>query len=536
MRLDEVIATADGVVGGVPDEAAALEITGLAYDSRAVAPGSLFFCVSGFQRDGHDFAAEAVAGGAAALVVERPLGLGVPEVVVGSARAAMGPAAVRFYGDPSGELRVVGVTGTNGKTTTAFLLKALLEAADPGSSCGLLGTVKSVIGGVERVAGRTTPEAIDLQADFRAMLDGGDGACAIEVSSHALQLGRADAVHFAAAIFTNLTQDHLDFHEDMEDYFQAKRRLFATDPGVSIVNVGDPYGRRLAGETDGALITFAVEDDADYRATDVRCDFGGCHFVLHTPAGARAVALPLAGRFNVANALGALAAAHALGGELDVLVGALERGVRVPGRFEAVDGGQDFAVLVDYAHTPDSLENVLGAARELTGAGGAHGERGRGEGEGEHEGTGRVVCVFGAGGDRDRGKRPLMGEIAARLADVTIVTSDNPRSEEPEAIIAEILAGTAGASQPQGARPIASIPDRRAAIFRAIAVAAAGDVVVIAGKGHEQGQEFADGRKLPFDDLEVARDALRARRPDGDDDGERAGPDVPTETPAGVRR
>jgi UDP-N-acetylmuramoyl-L-alanyl-D-glutamate--2,6-diaminopimelate ligase len=559
MRLDEVIATADGVAGGVPEEAAALEITGLAYDSRAVAPGSLFFCVTGFQSDGHDFAAEAVAGGAAALVVERPLGLGVLEVGVPSVRAAMGPAAVRFYGDPSAELRVVGVTGTNGKTTTAFLLKALLEAADPGSSCGLLGTVKSVIGGVERVAGRTTPEAIDLQADFRAMLDGGDGACAIEVSSHALELGRADAVHFAAAIFTNLTQDHLDFHASMEDYFQAKRRLFATDPGVSVVNVGDPYGRRLAGEIDGALITFAVEPEgeagaggghtggeagelnrdetfADYRATDVRCDFGGCHFVLHTPVGARAVALPLAGRFNVANALGALAAAHALGGDLDVLVGALERGVRVPGRFEAVDEGQDFAVLVDYAHTPDSLENVLGAARELTGAGGTHGEGGRGEGE--HGGTGRVICVFGAGGDRDRGKRPLMGEIAARLADVTIVTSDNPRSEQPEAIVAEILAGAEEVAQPRGARPIAAIPDRRAAIFRAVAVAAPGDVLVIAGKGHEQGQEFADGHKLPFDDVRVARDALHVRRDgDGEDgSGRRAGSGASTETPAGARR
>jgi UDP-N-acetylmuramoyl-L-alanyl-D-glutamate--2,6-diaminopimelate ligase len=548
MRLDEVIATGEGVVQGARDEAGMLEITGLAYDSRAVAPGSLFFCVSGFQSDGHDFAGQAVERGAAALVVERPLGLGVPEVVVPSVRAAMGPAAVRFYGDPSAELRVVGVTGTNGKTTTAFLCKALLEAADPGSSCGLLGTVKSVIGGVERAAGRTTPEAIDLQADFRAMLDGGDGSCAIEVSSHALALGRADAVHFAAAIFTNLTQDHLDFHASMEDYFQAKRRLFQASPGVSIVNVGDPYGRRLAGEIDGALITFAVERDgdavgrggeddgeagdrdgphADYHATDVRCDFGGCHFALHTPDGAREVALPLAGRFNVANALGALVAAHALGGELGVLVGALERGVRVPGRFEAIDEGQDFAVLVDYAHTPDSLENVLGAARELTGTDGAHGE-------GEHGETGRVVCVFGAGGDRDRGKRPLMGEIAARLADIAIVTSDNPRSEQPEAIIAEILAGAAGALGPEGARPIASIPDRRAAIFRAIAVAGPGDVVVIAGKGHEQGQEFADGRKLPFDDVEVARDALRVRLLDGDGDGERAGSDVPTGTPTGA--
>jgi UDP-N-acetylmuramoyl-L-alanyl-D-glutamate--2,6-diaminopimelate ligase len=514
MRLDVLIAGGEGELQGDPDTAAALEITGLAYDSREVQPGSLFFCVRGFQSDGHDFAAQAVERGAVALVVERPLGLGVPEVVA-SARAAMGPAAVRFYGDPSAELRVVGVTGTNGKTTTAFLLKALLEASDGGAAgggCGLLGTVKSVIGGVERPVARTTPEAIDLQADLRAMLDGGDRACAIEVSSHALELGRVEGIHFAAAIFTNLTQDHLDFHETMDDYFQAKRRLFDAHPGVSVVNIGDPYGRRLAAEIDGAL-TFAVEREerdgsataaADYRATDLRCDFAGCRFILHTPVGERGVALPLAGRFNVANALGALAAAHALGGDLDVLIAALEQGVRVPGRFEAVDAGQDFAVLVDYAHTPDSLENVLGAARELTGVGGELTEAGE-------QSQGRVMCVFGAGGDRDRGKRPLMGEIAARLADVVVVTSDNPRSEDPGAIIAEILAGTARVARPEGAQPLEASADRREAISRAIAGARQGDVVVIAGKGHEQGQEFADGRKLPFDDVSVAREVLRAR-------------------------
>ena len=441
------------MVQGAQGEAAAVEITGLAYDSRAVTPGSLFFCVTGFQSDGHDFAAQAVARGAAALVVERPLGLGVPEVLVASARAAMGPAAVRFYGDPSAELRVVGVTGTNGKTTTAFLLKALLEAADAGSSCGLLGTVKSVIGGVERAVSRTTPEAIDLQADFRAMLDGGDRACAMEVSSHALELGRADGVHFAAAIFTNLTQDHLDFHATWRTTSRPSAGCSPLTPGVSVVNVGDPYGRRLAAGDRSRRSRSRWRSDADYRATDLRCDFAGCRFVLHTPAGAREVALPLAGRFNVANALGALAAAHALGGELDALVAALERGVRVPGRFEAVDEGQDFAVLVDYAHTPDSLENVLGAARELTGTA----STARASVRGENGRPGACVCVFGAGGDRDRGKRPLMGEIAARLADVVIVTSDNPRSEEPEAIIAEILAGPRDALRCEGARPIASI-------------------------------------------------------------------------------
>jgi UDP-N-acetylmuramoyl-L-alanyl-D-glutamate--2,6-diaminopimelate ligase len=520
MRLDELTAglaieaTGDlGVPNGPERPGAApagsteasTEITGLAYDSRAVRGGELFFCVSGFQRDGHEFAAQALAAGAAALVVERPLSLGVPEVLVASVRAAMAPVAARFYGDPTSELRVVGVTGTNGKTTTAYLLRALLEAT--GEQCGLLGTVTSVVGGREREAVRTTPEAIDLQAEFRAMLDGGDRACALEVSSHALELGRADATHFAAGIFTNLTQDHLDFHDTMEDYFLAKRRLFAEHrPAVSVINVADPYGARLVAETDGAL-TFAVQAHggehvaADYTAHDLRCDFAGCRFALRTPAGEHEVHLPMPGRFNVANALGALAAAHALGGGLQTLLGALERGVRVPGRFEPVEEGQDFAVLVDYAHTPDSLQNVLDAARALIEAGG------------------RVLCVFGAGGDRDRGKRPLMGEIAARLADMTFVTSDNPRSEDPEQIIAEIMAGVARvpvaapAATGSGDAPrVRSVADRAIAIDEAIGAARAGDVLVIAGKGHEQGQELAGGRKVPFDDVTVARKALRVRR------------------------
>jgi UDP-N-acetylmuramoyl-L-alanyl-D-glutamate--2,6-diaminopimelate ligase len=557
MKLDALIAAAGGELRGAAAAGGEAEITGLAYDSRAVAPGSLFFCVKGFQSDGHDFAARAVARGATALVLERPLGLGVPEVVVPSARAAMGAVAVRFYGDPSAELEVVGVTGTNGKTTTAFLLKALLEAAAEGSAaegsggggCGLLGTVKSVIGGVERTVARTTPEAIDLQADLRAMLDAGDRACAIEVSSHALSLGRADGIHFAAAIFTNISRDHLDFHASMEDYFQAKRRLFVPPegrssnpvtepPGVSVVNVGEHYGRRLAAEIGGAL-TFTVEGDgqggegqggegqdggevqvADYRASDVRCDFDGCRFTLHTPVGEREVALGMAGRFNVANALGALAAVHALGGELDVLVGALERGVNVPGRMEAVDEGQEFAVLVDYAHTPDSLENVLSAARELTGTG--------------ERGEGRVVCVFGAGGDRDRGKRPLMGEIGARTAEVVVVTSDNPRSEDPGAIVAEILAGIEGVVRPEGAEPIEAIADRREAIAHAIGGARQGDVVVIAGKGHEQGQELENGRKLPFDDVSVAREALSTRLATGVRAGGHSGAQIDARTGAGA--
>ncbi len=467
MRLRDVI---DGVSG----DAGVVEIADLAYDTRQVSPGTLFFCVPGFTRDGHDFAAEAIARGAVALVVERPLSSGAPEIQVPSVRAAMAPAAARFFGDPTATLQTLGVTGTNGKTTTAFLLHALFEAV--GRQTGLLGTVKSVIGGVEHEVVRTTPEAIDLQRTFRAMLDGGDQACAMEVSSHALDLHRADSIHFAAAIFTNLTQDHLDFHGTMEEYFQAKRRLFVEPgPGIAIVNVDDPYGRRLADELSGP-VTFALGHDATYRATDVEIGLEGSRF---TVAGVE-LRTPLRGRFNVYNALGAYATAHSLGiGEADA-VAAIEAAPQVPGRFEPVEEGQPFAVLVDYAHTPDSLENVLEAARALT--------------------PGRVHVVFGCGGDRDRGKRPLMGEVARRLADRVLITSDNPRSEDPESIIAEILAG-AGADVPHNA-------DRRAAIAETIAGADAGDVVVIAGKGHEQGQEFAGGRKIPFDDHVVAREVL----------------------------
>jgi UDP-N-acetylmuramoyl-L-alanyl-D-glutamate--2,6-diaminopimelate ligase len=485
MTLGELLAG----VGPVGDAAAAVEISGLAYDSRAVRPGALFFCVPGFRSDGHDFAARAVTDGAVALVLERPLGMSVPEVLVPSVRAAMGPIASRFYGDPSASLRVVGITGTNGKTTTAFLVRALLQAA--GEQTGLLGTVTSIAGGQERPVQRTTPEAIDLHAGFRAMLDGGDRACAMEVSSHALELGRAGGIRFAAAVFTNLTQDHLDFHPTMEDYFLAKRLLFlpgeGPPPGVSVVNVGDPYGRRLAREIEGAR-TFALDAPADYYATDLYCDFAGCRFALHTPVGEREVMLPMPGRFNIANALGALATVHALGFDLDTLVAALERGVRVPGRFESVDAGQDFAVLVDYAHTPDSLDNVLRAARDIA--------------------RGRVICVFGAGGDRDRGKRPLMGEISARLADITLVTSDNPRSEAPADILAEIVSGIPVVATTDGSVHVEV--DRRAAIGQALSLAMPDDVVVIAGKGHEQGQEFADGHKEPFDDLTVARELLTA--------------------------
>ena len=467
------------LLGDGPD----VVVTGLTFDNRLVAEGTLFFCVPGFTRDGHDFAPDAVARGAAALVVERPLGLGVPEVVVEDVRAAMAVAAARFYGDPTRTLRVAGITGTNGKTTTAFLTRALLEGA--GLSCGLLGTVKSVVGGVEHEVVRTTPEAFDLQRTFREMLDAGDVACAMEISSHALELKRADGVQVRAAVFTNLNQDHLDFHPTMEDYFQAKRLLFASPlTSARIVNADDPYGRRLIEEFDGT-ITFGIEAEADYRAVDVSLDGS---FTAVTPDGRFAARVPLPGRFNVLNALAAWAAARELGAPAARLAASLAGAATAPGRFQPVEAGQPFDVVVDYAHKPGALEQVLLAARELA--------------------SGRLIVVVGAGGDRDRGKRPLMGEIAARLADVALITSDNPRSEAPEAIIDEIVAGIP--SSPHAV--VERDADRRASIFRAIGMAQRGDVVVIAGKGHEQGQEFENGRKEPFDDAAVAREAIAGLR------------------------
>ena len=459
MDLDRLVAAlgAVGVVGRAP-----VEVRDLAYDARAVTPGALFFCVPGLHADGHDFAPEAVERGAVALVVERPLDVPVPQALVRDARAAMAPAADEFFGRPTQKLDVVGVTGTSGKTTTSFLLFAILAAA--GRRPGLLGTVEARVGGERRGVVRTTPEAIDLQRLFREMLDAGDRSCAMEASSHASQLHRLDRVRFAALVFTNLSLDHLDFHGDMESYFQAKRRLFLEGRPPAAVNVGDEYGRRLAAERPDAL-TFGLSGEAQIG-----------------PEALAAIDLRLQGRFNVENALAAVAAARLLGIGDDAIARGIESVRGVPGRFEAVDEGQPFTVIVDYAHKPDALANVLRAAREL-----AHGAR--------------VVVVVGAGGDRDRGKRPVMGRLASELADVAIVTSDNPRSEEPRAIIDEVVAGAEGDVEVE--------VDRAVAITRAVELAREGDVVVIAGKGAEQGQELAD-RTIPFDDRETVRDALRA--------------------------
>jgi UDP-N-acetylmuramoyl-L-alanyl-D-glutamate--2,6-diaminopimelate ligase len=439
---------------------APVEIGDLAYDARLAGPGSLYFCVPGSRADGHDFAPEAVANGAVALVVERPLELDVPQVVVPDARRAMAPVADEFFGHPTAELQIAAVTGTNGKTTTAFLLYSIFAAAS--RRPGLLGTIESRVGGERRPAVRTTPEAIDLQRAFREMLDAGDRSCAMEATSHGSELGRLDRVRFAALVFTNLSQDHLDFHETMERYFEAKRRLFLESRPPAAINVGDDWGRRLATDRPDA-VTFGFSDDAEVG-----------------PDALSGIDLKLRGRFNAENALGALAASRLLSIDDDAIVRGLEAVRGVPGRFESVAEGQPFEVIVDYSHKPEALESVLSTARDLTGR--------------------RVICVFGCGGDRDRGKRPLMGRIASELADVAIVTSDNPRSEDPQAIIDEVVAGVTGEVEVE--------PDRAAAIERAISLAEDGDVVLIAGKGHEQGQEFAD-RTIPFDDREVARDALR---------------------------
>jgi UDP-N-acetylmuramoyl-L-alanyl-D-glutamate--2,6-diaminopimelate ligase len=474
-----------------------VEIGDLAYDSRRAGPGTLFFCFPGERTDGHDFAPAAVEAGASALMVERFLDLDVPQARVEDARAAMAPIAAKFNGDPTSELGVVGITGTNGKTTTAFLVRHLLESA--GHHCGLLGTVQQVVGGKVEEVERTTPEAIDLQRTFDRMLESGDGYCAMEVSSHALVLHRADAINFAVKVFTNLSQDHLDFHADMEDYFEAKRLLFSSEGGspiiefeggISVINVDDPYGRRLtddlSGGPDAECIGFsAAGAEAHLSARDVTFDASGSRFRCVTPEGELDVRIPLPGDFNVANALAALGVARAIGIDLSAAASALASAEQVPGRFESIDEGQPFAVVVDYAHTPDSLENVLAAARRIA--------------------AGRVISVFGAGGDRDRDKRPLMGRAAAELSDVAVVTSDNPRSEDPAAIIGQIEAGIGD----EVSAEVLVEQDRRAAIALALGRATEGDTVVIAGKGHEQGQEFEDGRKIPFDDRDVARDELR---------------------------
>ncbi len=476
MRLRELF---DGLERAEGD----VEITEMALDDRLVEPGTLFCCVPGFERDGHDFAGAAVERGAAALLVERPLGLGVAEVLVEDARASIAPAAARLNGNPTASLKMVGITGTNGKTTTAYLTRALLEA--DGRATGLFGTVEQIVGGRREATVRTTPEAIELQRCFAQMLEAGDEACVIEVSSHAIALHRSDAIEWDVTVFTNLSREHLDFHTDIDEYFEVKSRLLIENPAPSVINIDDPYGRRLAAELTDVVTVGIESEDADLQAVGIVTDSAGSSFV----AGGLELRVPLPGHFNVLNALCAVATARLLGVADELIPAALATAEVAPGRFQPVDAGQPFAAIVDYAHTPDSLANALSTARALT--------------------EGRVIVVFGAGGDRDGGKRPLMGKVASELADLVVVTSDNPRSEDPDAIITAIVAGV----DAQAETEIEVIGDRGEAIAHAVAVARDGDVVLVAGKGHEQGQQLANGVVVDFDDVAVLRSAIERLAP-----------------------
>jgi UDP-N-acetylmuramoyl-L-alanyl-D-glutamate--2,6-diaminopimelate ligase len=472
--------------------------TAIAYDSRQVRPGAIFVALRGVHADGARFAPLAIASGAMAVVAESaaPAGVAVPWVRVPNARAALAELAAGFYGHPSEELALVGITGTNGKTTTAYLLSAIFESA--GIRCGRVGTIGYLVAGREQNASRTTPEAPDLQQMLREMVTQGCGACVMEVSSHALALRRVDGLRFAAGVFTNLTRDHLDFHGDMESYFGAKRRLFEMlpDGAVGVINVDDRRGADLLAAA-RRPVTYAIDAAADVRPGPLSFSLDGLTFDVRTPRGTVHVHSPLVGRPNAYNILAACATAMAL----DLPFSAIEAGLaglaHVPGRFQLVsDPADDVKVIVDYAHTDDALKNLLETARPMA--------------------TGRVVTVFGAGGDRDRTKRPLMGAVAARLSDLVIVTSDNPRSEDPVRIIDEVRRGIvmpADRIGPKGQKgtPSLAIVDRAEAIEKAVKDARPGDLILVAGKGHEKYQVIGD-REIPFDDVDVARAALARRR------------------------
>ncbi len=506
MTLGELLGTVanrapfDTIDRAAMTSSSAAVVASVTSDSREVLPGSLFVALRGLKADGASFARDAIARGAVAVVAEAPppAGTSVLWLQVKDARLALAALAAAFYGHPSDRLVLVGITGTNGKTTTSYLLSAIFEAAE--IRCGRIGTVGYQIGTREIAATRTTPEAPELQRMLRDMLDAGCGACVMEVSSHALALRRADYLHFSAGIFTNLTRDHLDFHRDMEDYFETKRRLFELLPpgAIGVANLDDRRGAAFAAAAPRP-VTYAIDAVADVRPGPLTFSLDGLAFDVRTPRGTLSLRSPLVGRPNAYNILAAVATAMAL----DLPFSAIERGIAslslVPGRFQVVSEAQDdVRVVVDYAHTDDALKNLLETSRPLAG--------------------GRVITVFGCGGDRDRAKRPLMGAVAARLSDLVVLTSDNPRTESPEQIIEEIKRGIVmpadraprGQAAPRST-PCLAIVDRKAAIERAIQDAQPGDLVLVAGKGHEKYQEIG-GRVLPFDDVEVAKSALARRR------------------------
>ncbi|MBQ7567565.1 UDP-N-acetylmuramoyl-L-alanyl-D-glutamate--2,6-diaminopimelate ligase [bacterium] len=485
---------AGSVVGASVHGAA--EVSDICYDSRKAKPGDLFVCVRGLASDGHKFAADAVAKGAVALVVEEPVaGVDVPYIQVPDGRRALALIAAAFYDHPADKLLNIGITGTNGKTTTAFLTSAVLQSL--GKNPGLLGTIEARIGDKTLQLPNTTPESMDLQRYLSEMRQCDQDAVVMEVSSHALALDRVLGIPYDIAVFTNLTQDHLDFHANMDEYFAEKSKLFlglGTHKGrpagpYAVINIDDEYGRKLYElvRYRVPVITYGTDKNADVRAFNVIATPNGLSFIVETRMEACQVELPMSGAFNVYNCLAAISVGIALRGELSAIVAGVEAVSLVPGRFQLVREGQPFTVIVDYAHTPDGLQNVLKSAREIT--------------------SGELTVVFGCGGDRDRGKRPIMGRIAADLADKLVITSDNPRSESAEDIIEQIM---------EGVRSSAATPkvlinaDRGEAIALAIAEAKDGDTIVVAGKGHEKYQKFKD-RTIHFDDVERARECLRKR-------------------------
>ncbi|MGZ9585062.1 UDP-N-acetylmuramoyl-L-alanyl-D-glutamate--2,6-diaminopimelate ligase [Paenibacillus marinisediminis] len=470
------------------------EYTGIAADSRRVQPGDLFFCISGTADDGHRYAPQAVEAGAAALVVERPLDLDIPQLLVKDARYALAVLSNAYYNHPSEELRLIGVTGTNGKTTTTFLIEKILM--DAGLESGVIGTIEMRYAGETHPMSGTTPSAYELQRSLRDMADKGVKACAMEVSSHALHQGRVQGCRFRTAIFTNLTQDHLDYHGTMDAYREAKGLFFSRlgntfsekeqERSYVVLNADDEASAYFRSLTSAETIMYGMHEDADVRASDIRITSKGTSFHVDTFRGSQHVELRMVGKFNVYNALAAISAGLIEGIELSAIVASLESVPGVAGRVEAVDAGQPFSVIVDYAHTPDGLDNVLSTVKEFA--------------------EGRVLCVFGCGGDRDRKKRPIMGQIAAKYADYVLVTSDNPRTEDPNLILIDIEAGLKadGVSQDR----YEMIADRREAITKAIEMASPHDVVLIAGKGHETYQ-IVGKDILNFDDRVVAEEAIR---------------------------
>lgn len=485
---------AEQITDAVVIDSADAEITGIAYDSRKVLPGFVFVAMKGASFDGHDYIPAALAAGAAAIVAERKVILArrhVPYVVVPDGRKAMGQVAAPFYGWPSRRMKLVGVTGTSGKTTVTHLIHSIFDAS--GVKAGLIGTLGAKVGADYLKTDHTTPESVDLQRILAEMADEGVAAAAMEVSSHGLYQGRTLGCEFDCGVFTNIARDHLDFHKTLDAYLDAKLILFRDYPRMSdkpfhaVVNLDDRSAQAVIDAVRGDVITFGIKESADVTASGISVTDRAVEFNMHYGGEMIPVRLAIGGFFNVYNALAASAAAIALGEPLDTIISGLALARSVPGRFESVDCGQDFGVIVDYAHTPDELENVLRTAKGLA--------------------ANRLIAVFGCGGDRDRGKRPIMGGIGAELADVVVVTSDNPRTEDPGAIIQEILQGI-----PEHKRKAVKVqPDRKQGIREAISLAGQGDLVVIAGKGHEDYQIFGD-RTIRFDDREVAREILCEQR------------------------